>query len=70
MSDSVQVSIIDPETDQRISAKPSIIYSVKSDSLLKSLTITVDGALVFSKSYTRQKEDLATSDIDLSSFAP
>ena len=46
------------------------MYSIKSDSWLKSLTITVDGALVFSKSYTRQKEDLATSDIDLSNFAP
>ena len=70
VSDSVQVSIIDPETDQKISAKPSIMYSVKSDSRLKTLTITVDGALVFSKTYTRQKEDLSTSNIDLSNFAP
>ncbi len=70
VSDSVEVSIIDPETDQKISAKPSIMYSVKSDSRLKTLTITVDGALVFSKTYTRQKEDLSTSNIDLSNFAP
>jgi hypothetical protein len=42
LSDSIKVSIIDPETDQRISAKPSIMYSVKSDSLLRSLSITVD----------------------------
>jgi hypothetical protein len=46
------------------------MYSVKSDSRLKTLTITVDGALVFSKTYTRQKEDLSTSNIDLSNFAP
>ena len=70
MSDSVVVSIIDPETNQRISAKPSIMYSVKSDSLLRSLQITVDWTLVFTKEYKRQTEDLATTDIDLSNFAP
>ncbi len=71
VSDSIKISIIDPETDQRISAKPSIMYSVKSDSLLRSLTITVDWVLVDSKEYTkRQTEDLATSDIDLSGFEP
>ena len=70
VSDSIKVSIIDPESNQKISAKPSIMYSVKSDSLLRSLTITVDWATVFSKNYTRQTEDLATSDIDLSNFTP
>ncbi len=70
ISDSIRVSIIDPESDQRISAKPSIMYSVKSDSLLRSLTITVDWVLVYSKEYKRQTEDLATSDIDLSNFEP
>ena len=30
----------------------------------------VDGSLVFSKSYTRQTEDLASTDIDLSNYAP
>lgn len=70
MSDAIKVSIIDPETNQRISSKPSIMYSVKSDSLLRSLQIMVDWTLVFSKEYKRQTEDLATSDIDLSNFAP
>ena len=70
LSDSIKVSIIDPETDQRISAKPSIMYSVKSDYLLRSLSITVDWALVFSKEYKKQTEDLATTDIDLSNFEP
>jgi len=70
VSDAISVKIIDPETDQKISAKPSIMYSVKSDALLKSLNITVDGTLVFSKSYVGNKtEDLATSDIDLSNFS-
>ncbi len=69
LSDSIKVSIIDPLTDQKISAKPSIMYSVSSEYLLRSLTITVDGVLVFSKDYKRQTEDLATSDIDLSNFA-
>ena len=45
------------------------MYSVKSDSLLRSLQITVDWTLVFSKEYKRQTEDLSTSDIDLSNFA-
>jgi hypothetical protein len=45
------------------------MYSVNSEYLLRSLTITVDGVLVFSKDYKRQTEDLATSDIDLSNFA-
>ena len=70
LSDSIKISIIDPETNQRISAKPSIMYSVKSDSLLRSLSITVDWVLVFSKEYKRQTEDLATSNIDLSNFEP
>ena len=70
LSDAIKVSIIDPETDQRISAKPSIMYSIKSDYRLRSLSITVDWALVFSKNYTKQTEDLASTDIDLSSFEP
>ena len=49
---------------------PFEIYTAKSDSLLRSLSITVDGALVFSKDYKRQTEDLATTDIDLSNFEP
>jgi len=69
MSDSIRVTIIDPETDQKISAKPSIMYSIKSDTYLKNLTIYVDWNSVFSKNYTRQTEDLATSDIDLSNLS-
>ena len=70
VSDSIKVSIIDPETDQKISAKPSIMYSVQSDSLLKSLSILVDGALVYSKSYTKnQKEEISSANIDLSNYA-
>ena len=70
LSDAISVSIIDPETDQRISSKPSIMYSVKSDSLLRNLTIIVDWIPVFSKDYKKQTEDLATSNIDLSNFEP
>ena len=70
VSESIKVTIIDPETNQRISTKPSIMYSVKSDAVLKSLSIYVDWTSVFSKNYGRQNEDLATSDIDLSNFAP
>ena len=70
MSDAISITIIDPETDQRISAKPSIMYSIKSDSFLKNMNILVDGKIVFSKSYKRQTEDLTTSDIDLSEFEP
>ena len=47
------------------------MYSVQSDSLLKSLSILVDDALVFSKSYTKnQKEDISSANIDLSNYAP
>ena len=70
VSDSISVSIIDPETDQRISAKPSIMYSIKSNAVLKSLNISVDWTVVFTKNYQRQNEDLAASDIDLSNFEP
>jgi hypothetical protein len=42
MSDSIKISIIDPETDQRISAKPSIMYSIKSESFLRNMNIIVD----------------------------
>ena len=70
-SDSVKVNIIDPENDQRISQKPSIMYSVKSDSLLKSLNITVNGVLAYSKSYSNnQKEEINSVDLDLSSHNP
>ena len=70
ISDSIRITIIDPETNQRISSKPSIMYSIKSDNFLKNLAIYVDWTQVFHKNYTRQTEDLATSDIDLWSFAP
>ena len=70
-SDSIKVNIIDPENDQRISQKPSIMYSVKSDSLLKSLNITVNGVLAYSKSYSNnQKEEINSVDLDLSSHNP
>ena len=70
MSDAIKVTIIDPENDQRISSKPSIMYSIKSDSILRSMTISVDWNVVSTKKYTRQSEDLAASDIDLSDYAP
>jgi len=70
MSDAIKVSIIDPENDQKISSKPSIMYSIKSDSILRSMTISVDWNVVSTKKYTRQTEDLSTSDIDLSDFTP
>ena len=70
VSDEIKVSIIDPETNQRISAKPSIMYSIKSSAALKTLTINVDWTVVYSKNYKRQYEDIATADIDLSNFEP
>jgi hypothetical protein len=70
VSDEINVSIIDPETNQRISAKPSIMYSIKSSAALKTLTINVDWTVVYSKNYKRQYEDIATADIDLSNFEP
>ena len=70
LSDAIQVSIIDPETDQRISAKPSIMYSVKGENFLRSLSISVDWTQVFSKNYTKKTEDLDVSNIDLTNFAP
>lgn len=69
-SDAVQISIIDPGNDEKISAKPSIMYSVKSNSLLKTVNISVDWSNVFSKTYRNQNEDISSSDIDLSKFAP
>ena len=70
MSDSIKISIIDPETDQRISAKPSIMYSIKSESFLRNMNIIVDWKIVYSKNYKRQTEDLATTNIDLTEFTP
>ena len=71
LSDSISVTIIDPESNQKISSKPSIMYSVKSSAVLKSLTIYVDWTSVSSKNYTtRQTEDLTSTDIDLSGFSP
>ena len=46
------------------------MYSVNSDYFLRNMNILVDWKIVFSKNYTRQKEDLATSDIDLTEFTP
>lgn len=70
-NDAVRVSIIDPEDDQKISQRPSIMYSVKSDSLLKSLHVTVNGVLAFSKSYSKnQKEEINSVDLDLSNYNP
>lgn len=70
MDDAISIKIIDPETNQKISAKPSIMYSVKSDALLTTATILVDWNLVASKNYVNKKEDISSSDIDLSAFEP
>lgn len=70
ISDSIKVTIIDPESNQKISAKPSIMYSIKSEAYLRSLIILVDWTQAFSKNYIRQTEDISASDIDLSNFAP
>jgi len=69
-SDDIKVTIIDPESNQKISTKPSIMFSVKSNSLLKSLSVTVDWTLAFTKSYKNQTEDLSSIDLDLSNYEP
>ena len=67
-SDLIQISILDPGNNEKISTKPDITYSVKSDSLLKSLTITLDGVVVFSKNYVNKIEDRSSTTLDLSAY--
>lgn len=68
-SDEIQIAIIDPETDQRISAKPSILYSVKSNHSIKTLNVSVDWTLVFSKQFTKKlTEEISNIDLDLTQF--
>ena len=69
-SDAIQISILDPWNNEKVSTKPDITYSVKSDSLLKSLTITVDWAVAFSKNYINKVDDRSTTSIDLSAYTP
>ena len=47
------------------------MFSVKSSSLLKSLSITVDWTLEYTKPYNKnQTEDLSSADLDLSGYEP
>lgn len=71
ISDATQIQIIDPQDDQRISPKPEVMYSVKSDGNLKSLSILLDDTVVYTKTYVfNATEDLGTATLDLTSFTP
>lgn len=71
ISDATIINILSPQNDRKISPKPELMFSIKSDASLKTLIASVDGTPVYTKNYTKnQNEDLWNTVLDLSSFTP
>ncbi|MDR0369574.1 MAG: hypothetical protein LBH96_03545 [Candidatus Peribacteria bacterium] len=59
ISDTTLINILSPQNDRKISPKPELMFSIKSDANLKTLIASVDGTQVYTKNYIRnQNEDL------------
>ncbi|MDR2191032.1 MAG: hypothetical protein LBP53_07930 [Candidatus Peribacteria bacterium] len=70
MSDAITINILSPQDTRKISPKPELMYSIKSDSDLKTISAQVDGTNVFTKPITKNiSEELGNTILDLSAFA-
>jgi membrane peptidoglycan carboxypeptidase len=71
LSEATSISILSPQADWAISPKPELMYSIKSDGNLKTITASLDGSVVRTKNITTNiMEELGTTTLDLSAFAP
>lgn len=69
LSENTFVSFLIPQDWRKVSMKPEIMISIKSDGNLKTLSASVDDTPVRSKTYTKNtKDDISTAILDLSSF--
>ncbi|MDR0651222.1 MAG: hypothetical protein LBG59_07700 [Candidatus Peribacteria bacterium] len=67
----ITINILSPQDTRKISPKPELMYSIKSDSDLKSISASVDETNVFSKIITKNiAEELGNTILDLSAFTP
>jgi membrane peptidoglycan carboxypeptidase len=71
ISDAITINILSPQDTRKISPKPELMYSIKSDSDLKSISASVDETQVFTKTITKNiAEELGNTILDLSAFTP
>jgi hypothetical protein len=71
ISDTISINILSPQDTRKISPKPELMYSIKSDNNLKSISASIDESNVFTKTITRNTtEELGNTILDLSAFTP
>lgn len=69
LSENTTISFLSPQDWRKISAKPEVMISIKSDWNLQTLNILVDDKQVQSKTYTKNTQtDVTTAILDLTSF--
>jgi hypothetical protein len=71
ISDAITINILSPQDTRKISPKPELMYSIKSNDDLKSIAASVDGTNIFTKTITKNiAEELGNTILDLSAFTP
>jgi hypothetical protein len=71
LSEATTINLLSPQEDWVISPKPELMYSVKSDGNLKTITASLDDTLVRTKNITiNTMEELGNTILDLSAFTP
>lgn len=69
LSENTTISFLSPQNDRKISGKPELMVSIKSDGNLKNLIAWLDDVQVRSKNYTTNvKENITNTTLDLSAF--
>lgn len=53
LSEATSITILSPQDDWKISEKPELMYSIKSDGNLKTIAASVDGSVVRTKTLTK-----------------
>jgi hypothetical protein len=70
LSENTIINFLNPQNDRKISARPELMISVKSDGNLKNLIARLGDTQVRSKTYTNnRREDITNTILDLSEFS-
>ena len=70
LSEATIINILSPQDDRKISPKPELMYSIKSDGNLKTIIALINETPVFTKNITTNTaEELGSTILDLSNFA-
>ena len=71
LSEATIINIFSPQDDRATSFKPELMYSIKSDGNLKTLTAFLDENIIRTKNITNNtREELGSTILDLSAFTP